>query len=147
MLAMPARAETPAERGAYLANSIAACGNRHTPKNPDGTERRGMHLAGGFAIEAPPFTAVAPNITPDPETGIGAWSDHRIALAIREGMRPDGSIIGPPMPIESYSKMSDRDVAAIVAYLRAVPAVRNPTARSVYRVPLPQGWGNAAGAP
>lgn len=147
LFAVPAQAKTPAERGAYLVNSIVACGNCHTPKNPDWNEPPGRQLAGGTVIEAPPFTAVAPNITQDPETGIGAWSDFRIALAIREGTRPDGSIIGPPMPIEFYAKISDRDVEAIVAYLRTVRPVGNRTAKSVYRIPLPKSWGNAAGDP
>ena len=128
-------------------NSIVACGNCHTPKNPDGSEPPGKLLAGGLVIEAPPFTAIASNITPDKETGIGNWTDAQIARAIREGLRPDGSIIGPPMPIEFYSKISDRDVMAIVAYLRTVPPADNKTAKSVYRIPLPKSWGNAAGDP
>jgi len=142
-----ARAETPAERGEYLVGSIAACGNCHTPKNADGAERTDETLAGGFVVELPPHTAVAPNITPDPETGIGRWNDRQIARAIREGVRPDGTVIDPPMPIEFYSKISDRDVMAIVAYLRTVAPVRNAVAKSIYRVEPPRSWGNAAGDP
>ena len=56
-------------------------------------------------------------------------------------MRPDGSIIGPPMPIESYRHLSDRDLAAIVAYLRAQPPVRHVVAKSTYRMPLPTSYG------
>jgi mono/diheme cytochrome c family protein len=145
--AFPAGAQTPAERGRYLVESIVACGNCHTPKNPDGSERRDMNLAGGFIIEAPPFTAVASNITPDRETGIGQWTDQQIVRAIREGIRPDGSIIGPPMPFEFYGKISDRDAMDIVAYLREAPAVKNRTAKSFYRIPLPKSWGNAAADP
>jgi hypothetical protein len=69
--------------------------------------------------------AVVPNITPDPETGIGRWTDVQIATAIREGRRPDGSIIGPPMPIALYRGLSDHDLTAIVTYLRTVPLKRN----------------------
>ena len=98
------------ERGDYLINGIVACGNCHTPQGPDGP-LAGMELAGGLVIEEPEFTVVTPNITPDPETGIGRWSDEEIIAAIREGRRPDGSIIGPPMPIGLYRGMSDRDVA------------------------------------
>ena len=129
------RAETPVERGAYLVNSIAACGNCHTPKGPNGPIMS-MDLAGGFVIEEPPFRAVAPNITPDRETGIGAWTDRQIVDAIRNGRRPDGSIIGPPMPTELYNRLSDSDVLAIVAYLRTVKPVRNKIAKSTYRIPL-----------
>jgi hypothetical protein len=80
-----------------------------------------MELAGGLVIEEPELTVVTPNITQDIETGIGGWSDQEIIAAIREGRRPDGSIIGPPMPINLYRAMSDGDVEALVAYLRAVP--------------------------
>ncbi|HMA13543.1 MAG TPA: c-type cytochrome, partial [Kiloniellaceae bacterium] len=112
-----ARAETLLERGTYLMQGIVACGNCHTPKGPDG-ELPGMELAGGFLMEDAAFTAYAPNITPDVATGIGGWTDAQIVAAIREGRRPDGTIIGPPMPIALYRQMSDRDVEAIVAYIR-----------------------------
>jgi mono/diheme cytochrome c family protein len=101
-----------------------------------------MELAGMAPFfETPEFTANAPNITPDKETGIGTWSDAQIISVIREGKRPDGSIIGPPMPIELYRGLSDRDVAAIVAYLRQVEPVRNEIPKSDYRIPLPPGYG------
>jgi len=133
------------ERGAYLVTSIAACGNCHTPKGPQG-ELPGMELAGGMVIEEPGlFRAVSPNITPDPETGIGRWTDAQIATAIREGKRPDGSLIGPPMPIELYRGISDRDLTAMVAYLRSVPPVRNAVGRSRYDIPLPPSYGPPVG--
>ena len=80
---------------------------------------------------------MAPNITPDPETGIGRWTDAEIVAAIRDGRRPDGSLIGSPMPIELYRGLSDRDVLATVAYIRTVPAVHHAvTERSSYPDPL-----------
>lgn len=136
-----AYAETLLERGTYLVRSIVACGNCHTPKGPDG-EVPGMELAGMAPFFEPPdYTANAPNITPDAETGIGSWSDEQIIAAIREGRRPDGTIIGPPMPIALYRHLSDRDVRAIVAYLRQVPPVRNEIPASDYRIPLPTSYG------
>jgi len=139
--AITARAETPLERGTYLMHSIVACGNCHTPKGPQG-EVPGMELAGGFKIDGgAEFTAVAPNITPDPETGIGKWTDAQIITAIREGRRPDGSMIGPPMPIDMYHRMSDSDVRAIVAYLRQVKPVHNVVPKSQYHIPLPASYG------
>src|SRR3546814_8115734 len=95
-----------------------------------------MELAGGLKMEDPAFTAYGANLTPDVETGIGGWSDAEIVTAIREGRRPDGSMIGPIMPIALYSRMSDRDVRAIVAYLRTLKPVRNEVPESVYSFPL-----------
>lgn len=141
-----ARAETPVERGRYLVESIAGCGNCHTPKGPGGP-LPGMALAGGWVVDDnKAFRAVAPNITPDPATGIGRWTDQEMVRAIREGMRPDGSVIGPPMPIALYRGMADADVGAIVAYLRTVPAVSNVAERSTYRIPLPAAYGPPVGA-
>jgi len=140
-----ARAETSLERGAYLMNGIVACGNCHTQQTLDGP-LEGMELAGGMSIEFPDFTAITPNITPDPETGIGTWTDQQIIDAIREGRRPDGTIIGPPMPIELYRHISDDDIRAIVAYLRAVKPIRNAVAKSTYSFPLPPSYGPPAGA-
>ena len=133
-------------RGTYLVEGIVACGNCHTPRNADTTANEDMRLAGGFVIAEPGFTAYAPNITQDRETGIGNWSDEEIMRAIREGVRPDGTVIGPPMPIPSYRGMSDSDVRAVVAYLRTVPPVRNVVPRSVYNIPLPESWGPPLGS-
>jgi mono/diheme cytochrome c family protein len=141
LIAPPAEAQPDlVARGRYLVEGIAGCGNCHTPKGPQG-DVPGMDLAGGTVFDEPPFRAVASNITPDPETGIGRWTDAEVARAIREGIRPDGRVIGPPMPIELYRGISDADLAAMVAYLRTVPAVRNAVARSVYRMPLPPAYG------
>lgn len=143
-----ALAETPLERGRRLMNGIVACGNCHTPRGPDGAPIAGRELAGGVDIvEEGLFVARASNLTPDPETGIGRWSDAEIARAIREGVRPDGRVLGPPMPFPFYRDMADEDVAAIIAYLRQVPPVRNAVARSEYRIPLPPAWGPPIAAP
>lgn len=136
-----ADAETLLERGTYLATSIVACGNCHTPKGPEG-ELPGMELAGMAPLfEAPTFTANSANITPDTETGIGTWTEEQIVTAIREGRRPDGSLIGPPMPIGLYRNLSDTDAHALAAYIRQVPAVRNEIPASDYRMELPPGYG------
>jgi mono/diheme cytochrome c family protein len=138
--AMPVRAETLLERGTYLMRSIVACGNCHTMQTPTGPAP-GRELAGGVPLKFDVFDAYPSNITPDAKTGIGTWTDGQIITAIREGRRPDGSIIGPPMPINFYSRISDRDAKAIVAYLRSVPAVENAMPKSVYRIPLPPSYG------
>lgn len=140
-ISSPALGETPLERGTYLMRSIVACGNCHTPKGPNG-ELPGMELAGMAPMEVTPaFTANAPNITPDRETGIGSWTDEQIIDAIREGKRPDGSIIGPPMPIGLYRGISDTDVKAIVAYMRKVKPVKSSIPKSKYKIQLPPNYG------
>jgi mono/diheme cytochrome c family protein len=125
LLAAPVRAESQLERGRYLVETLAGCGNCHTPREPNGP-LKDKKFAGGEVIKHADFTAVTPNITPDPRTGIGNWTDDQIDLAIREGRRPDGRLLGPAMPSRSYRSLADDDVKAIVAYLRSVPPVENP---------------------
>ena len=134
-------AETPLERGSYLVRTIVACGNCHTPKDANGKAIANQELAGGNPIDSPVFHAMPANITPDKETGIGNWTDDQIVNAIRNGQRPDGSIIGPPMAIAFYRDMSDTDVKAIVAYLRSVKPVSNKIEKSTYKIPLPPNYG------
>jgi mono/diheme cytochrome c family protein len=141
----PARADAAVERGCYLVDTVAACTNCHTPKGPNGP-LPGKRLAGGDVIKHRDFAAVVPNVTPDKQTGIGRWTDNEIVLAIREGRRPDGSVLGPAMPSRSYRGLGDDDVRAIVACLRAATPVNNPiTAESHYDSPLPSSWGPPVG--
>ena len=132
-------------RGTYLMEGIVACGNCHLARGPQGEPLFAKGLSGGMPFVDDAFEAHAPNITPDAETGIGRWTDAQLARAIREGIRPDGRLIGPPMPIEFYRRLSDRDLAAIVAYLRAQPPVRNVVPKSTYRMPLPASYGPPVG--
>jgi mono/diheme cytochrome c family protein len=109
---------TQIERGRYL-TILSDCGSCHTvpgSKQP---------FAGGRAIETPFGNIVAPNITPDPETGIGSWSDAQFDAAIRKGLRRDGSRLYPAMPYNAYTKMSRDDVLAIRAYLNTLTPVHN----------------------
>ena len=73
-----ALAQTPLERGNYLVNGILACGNCHTPKGEQGAPILERELSGGLSFTTPAFNATASNITPDRETGIGAWSNEAI---------------------------------------------------------------------
>lgn len=129
------------QRGDYLVNGIVACGNCHTPKGPDGYPLQDQELSGGLVIELPVYRAVAPNITPDNETGIGRWTDEQIVNAIRNGKRPDGTTIGPPMPMGFYRNMSDSDALAIVAYLRSVKPISHQVEKSTFKIPLPENYG------
>ena len=137
-----AAAETPEERGAYLVQGPAGCGNCHTPLGPEGPVWS-KDLGGRLVEESPAFTAYAPNITPGGP--VADWSDAELARAIREGIRPDGSVIGPPMPFSMYRGLSDEDLGAIVAYLRTVPAVENIVPASTYNIPLPPAYGPPVG--
>ena len=142
MVAAVASAEDLRERGAYLVETIAACGNCHTPRDAGGRPIVGEALSGGFDFDDPGVGhVVGPNITPDAETGIGGWSEAEIVTALRDGKRPDGRIIGPPMPIPAYRRLSDRDAQAIAAYLRGLKPIRRAVARTRYDIPLPPASG------
>ena len=121
-----ARAESPVERGHYLV-VIAGCNDCHTPGFFLGNPDMAKYLGGsdvGFEI---PGLGVfnGRNITPDKETGIGGWSDEQIVAAITAGKRPDGRQLAPIMNYASFTHLTKEDVAAIVAYLRSIPAVKN----------------------
>ena len=141
LVCLTARAETAVERGAYLVTTIGACGNCHSPRDATGQIAPGTELSGGFSFDDDVGRVVGPNITPDHETGIGAWTDSQIIAALREGRRPDGTTIGPPMPIPAYRELSDGDATAIAAYLRSLPPVRHAVARTHYAIPLPPSYG------
>lgn len=126
------------DRGEYLVTTVMACGNCHTPMGPEGPVAD-QALGGRLVEKSEMFTAIAPNITPAGR--VSDWSDEELARAIREGLRPDGSLIGPPMPFAMYRQIADDDLAAIVAYLRTVPAVDNDPGTSEYNIPLPPAYG------
>lgn len=136
--AMPGLAETPEERGEYLVTGPMGCGNCHSPMGPDGF-LAGQELSGRLFDQSEAYTIYAPNITP--AGAVARWSDADLARTIREGIRPDGSLVGPPMPFAMYRGLSDTDLAAIVAYLRTVPAVESDVPKSTYHIPLPPAWG------
>jgi mono/diheme cytochrome c family protein len=136
------RSETLLERGRYLVNGILSCGNCHTPKGPDGNPLPGKELSGGgVTFNTPTFATPSSNITPDRETGIGSWSDQDIKRALREGVRPDhaklpGTKLAPSMPIGQYKLLTERDLDAVVAYLRSIPAIRNELPGPVYKADI-----------
>ncbi len=83
-----------------------------------------------------PGKVYAPNITPDPETGAGSWSDDQLARAIREGVSHDRRALFPFMPYPDFRVMSDEDLASIIVYLRSLPPVRKqlPTTDLIFPV-------------
>ncbi len=116
----PAHAQSgdPA-RGEYIL-AMSGCVACHTA--PKG----GAFLAGGRELKTDFGSFFSPNITPDPETGIGGWSEEDLVRALREGVSPDGKHYYPTFPYTSYARMTDQDIADLKAYLDTVPAVRNP---------------------
>lgn len=140
-----ASADALLDRGRALMDGIVACGNCHMARDQQGKPIPERGLSGGMKFDDGPFVAYAANITPDRETGIGRWTDKQLLRAIREGIRPDGSLVGPPMPIELYRGMADADLKAIIAYLRAAPAVGNKVPKSEYKMKLPPNYGPPVG--
>src|SRR5258708_1607424 len=118
------------ERGRYMATALNGCIYCHSPHewNAPGTPYvPGMEGAGGIMPETNlPGRIVAPNLTHDPETGAGLWTDDQLARAIREGVGHDGRALFPMMPYTNYREMSDEDLASVVVYFRSLPPVRNP---------------------
>jgi hypothetical protein len=82
--------------------------------------------AGRIISEDSLHRMVAPNITPDPETGAGTWTDDMFARAIREGIGHDDRALAGPMWYWAFANLSDEDLASVVVYLRTLPPVRNP---------------------
>src|SRR5215475_11295095 len=106
------------ERGRYLATA-ADCGSCHTVPGSD------HPYSGGRPFETPFGVLVAPNITPDRETGIGNWSDDEFDAAVRLGRSRNGARLYPAMPFPYYSRMSREDVKDIRAYLSTIEPVQN----------------------
>jgi mono/diheme cytochrome c family protein len=117
------------ERGRYIATALSGCVYCHTPHDwtaPGTPMVAGKEGAGDVQPYADlPGRIVAPNLTPDPETGAGRWTDDQLARAIREGVGHDGRALFPMMPYTRYRNMSDEDLASIVVYLRSLPPVHN----------------------
>jgi mono/diheme cytochrome c family protein len=113
----PALAEEDAvTRGEYLVRA-GGCFSCHTAPG-------GEPLAGGRALATPFGTFYSPNITPDPATGIGRWTDAQFLRALREGVRPDGADYFPVFPYPSFTGITEDDALAIKAYLFSRPPVR-----------------------
>jgi mono/diheme cytochrome c family protein len=117
-------------RGKYLVENVNGCMVCHSPHDwtkhdapiPTGMEGAGADMS---MLKGLPGRVVAPNLTPDPETGTGNWSDDALSRAIREGIGHDGRTLFPIMPYEHFRHLPDEDLASIVVYLRSLPPVRN----------------------
>lgn len=107
---------TTVARGAALA-AVGNCHGCHTT-------RGGPPFAGGEPMHSPFGTIYSTNITPDPQTGIGRWSEEAFQRAMREGVRNDGAHLYPAFPYERFTRVTDEDNRALYAYLMSLPPVR-----------------------
>jgi len=127
-------------RGHYLANSVSGCSFCHSEHDWDAP---GEPIRSGFegAGEVIPYLGlpgqvVAPNLTPDRETGAGDWTDDQIARAVREGIGHDGRALFPMMAYGRFRSMSDEDLASVIVYLRSLPPVHHelPSTKIIFPV-------------
>ncbi len=127
-------------RGHYLANAVSGCmfcHSEHDWKSPgDPVVETKLGAGQIFPVADMPGTVVAPNLTPDPGTGAGTWSDDQLARAIREGIGYDGRTLFPLMPYEHFRIMPDEDLASVVVYLRSLQPVQNPLPRTEIIFPV-----------
>lgn len=126
-------------RGKYLVEAVAICFECHSERDfskpgwpiPFSRAGSGRILRG----EGTPEQVIAPNISPDKETGIGAWSDEEIVRAIVGGFGRDGRLLNPEMPYRYFRRLSGTDLDSIVMYLRTIPPVRNKLPKMANYVP------------
>ncbi len=116
-----AAAQGDAKRGEYLA-AAAGCIGCHTE-----TREGAVPYAGGRALKTPFGTFYGPNITPDPQAGIGRWTPADFMRAMREGRRPDGAHYFPAFPYPSFTRISDADLGDLWAYLRTLKPAAQPS--------------------
>jgi len=128
-------------RGRYVAEAMTGCPACHSPidmTRPGEFPEAGRLYAGRVFGEEMGFpgTLVASNLTPDPETGIGQWTDGEIVRAMREGVGRDGRALFPLMNYPHYRDLSDEDALAIVAYLRTQAPIRHDPGRTRLDFPV-----------
>jgi mono/diheme cytochrome c family protein len=118
-------------RGKYLFTA-GGCGGCH------GGDQDGAAPSGGLALDTPFGFFRVPNITPDKEHGIGAWSLADFRRAMREGIAPGGEYLYPVFPFTAFSRMSDSDIADLYAYLMTLKPVPKPN--QPHKLKAPFGW-------
>ena len=136
--AAPQSFEPPlVKRGRDLA-AIGNCGDCHTARD-------GKSFAGGVPVPTPFGTIYSPNITPDPNTGIGRWSEAAFRRAMRSGVDRAGQHLYPTFPYDHFTNVTDEDDRALYAFLMTRPAFRAPARANDLAFPLNQrfvvaGW-------
>ena len=117
-------------RGKYVFATAGGCAC-HTPPEAVGLN------AGGMKFDLFIGVVYSRNITPDPETGIGAWTDAQVTNAIRRGERPDGSKLFPIHPYKYLGNIADDEIAALVAYLKSVTPIKSSVPARSLKIPVP----------
>ena len=129
----PAPAQAPKsglERGRYLVEHVAICGDCHTPRNFIGSPNRALYMA-GMTEKNSPLGEAMPNITPDKETGIGDWKREDIVELLKSGTKPDldnaqGLMYEVIQGVgHGYKDLTKEDALAIADYLKSIPAIKN----------------------
>jgi mono/diheme cytochrome c family protein len=130
LIASDAEAQTREQiaRGKYVFGAAAGCGCHTVPKQ--------ALNAGGRKYDGPFGTVYSSNITPDPTTGIGKWTDEQIITATRAGRRPNGERLIPVHPYTVFNGMAEQDLKDVVVYLRSEPPVNRATPAKKISVPL-----------
>lgn len=129
-------------RGQYIYETLTDCAGCHSQRDftrvggPEVPTGRGRGNIMSDLVKGLPGVVVAANITPDPQTGIGTWTDGEKIRAIREGVDRDGNALFPMMPYEGYGRLSDEDVQALVAFLDSLPPIHNPLPKTKLVFPV-----------
>ena len=131
-------------RGEYLANHAAPCLDCHSKRDftkfsgpiVPGTEGMGGEVFDGKLFPGLPGTIYAKNITPDPETGIGTWTDDEILRAMTQGINKNGDTLFPLMPYVHFNHMAKEDLLAIVAYIRTLKPIKNKIPDRQLMIPI-----------
>jgi mono/diheme cytochrome c family protein len=131
-----ASGESLVERGSYLVNAVMACDGCHTPRGPGGFVMEKRFSGGSQTWDEKAYTVKGSNITPDRETGIGAWSEADLKRSLVEGVRPSGVALAPQMPFAFYRVLTPRDLDAVAAYVRSVAPVKNAVQPPVYKAAM-----------
>ena len=141
---------TPLQRGEYIA-TVGGCNDCHTPGTLYGAPDFKRQLAGSELGWRGPWGVSYPsNLTPDLETGLGAWTNVEIERALRSGVKKDGSPILPPMPWPNTARLTPDDMSSLIAYLKSLPPVVHKVPAnlppngmahgSVIELPAPGAW-------
>jgi len=132
------------ERGEYLTNHVAGCLDCHSKRDFNqysGPIVPGSEGGGGFVfdhalLDAIPGTLYGKNITPDPETGIGTWTDDEILRAITQGINKKGDTLFSLMPYVNFNRMAKEDLMSIITYIRTLKPIKNKVPDRQLMIPI-----------